>query len=80
MLIRDVHPAVMKFIAANPRPESGVLFNMSMVMVYLYMQEAEKIGDLLAFLNNSVPDMVNYSFNVLLLLPEEIDNYKVVIE
>jgi len=53
---------------------------MSLVLVYLYMQEAEKLGDLLVFLETHLPGLVNYSLDVLLLLPEEIDNYKVVIE
>jgi hypothetical protein len=57
-----------------------MLFNMSLVLVYLYMQEAEKLGDLLVFLETHLPGLVNYSLDVLLLLPEEIDNYKVVIE
>lgn len=57
-----------------------MLFNMSLVLVYLYMQEAERLGDLLAFLDGHLQSLPNYALEVLLLLPEEIDNYKVVIE
>jgi hypothetical protein len=42
-----VHDSILKIAIQHPKPETGMLFNLSLALVYVYMQEAESIGGLL---------------------------------
>lgn len=81
-LFPQVHQAILELAAANPQPEYGMLSNIALALVYVYMQESERIGGLLEYLSEYLgkKGLINYVFMILLLLPEEVDNYKVVVE
>lgn len=78
----ELHNVLLQIIKKNSRADSGTLFNLSFCLCYLYMQEAERIGDLLTYLAMYLGNhgLLNYVFTILLILPEEVDNPKVVIE
>ena len=60
--------------------------NLSLCLVFMYIQYAERVGGVVEFLRQSFvrlwnsPDIFRYYFKVLELLPDEINNSKVVID
>lgn len=81
-MVGELHTMLLQILKKNGKAESGTLFNLSYCLSYLYMQEAERIGDLLTYLAMYIGNhgLLNYVFTILLILPEEVDNPKVVIE
>lgn len=85
-VIGQTHQELIRIINKYPKASDVVVTNLSLCLVFTYIQYADRVGGILDFLKQTFPNIdtspstFQYFFKVLELLPEEITNSKVVID
>jgi hypothetical protein len=85
-VIGQTHQELIRIINKYPKASDVVVTNLSLCLVFTYIQYADRVGGILDFLKQTFPSIdtspstFQYFFKVLELLPEEITNSKVVID